>query len=189
MDNKKKNIACLGWGSLIWDPRLPIRRHWFDDGPLVSVEFARCSQDGRITLVIVQNARPVRARWALMDAETQEDACKQLRKREGIGTDKHLGRWFPHEPHETTDAILGIEEWARSKDLDGVIWTALPAKFDDKEQTPKEDEVITYLRRLKGTQLDEAKRYIRRAPRQIDTDYRRRIEAEFGWLPTTEERG
>lgn len=180
------NIACLGWGSLIWNPgTLPIRRYWFDDGPLVPVEFARRSQDGRITLVIVPGARPVRVLWALMDAEAHDDALEQLRKREGIGTNKvneHVGGW----PHGTKDAIPGIEEWAHARDLDGVIWTALPAKFGGKERTPSEDEVIIHLRGLRGTQRDTAERYIRRAPRQIDTVYRRRIEAEFGWMPTSE---
>ena len=183
------NIACLGWGSLIWDPRtLPIRRYWFDDGPLVPVEFARQSDDGRITLVIVPGGRPVRVLWALMDTDCEADAYAQLAAREGIGrsrVDDHVGRW----PEPTTPTIPGIEAWVRARDLDAVIWTALPAGLKcpatgiRMDETPSETQVLDYLRTLTGTRRDTAERYIRNAPPQIDTAYRRAIEATLRWTP------
>ena len=150
-------IACLGWGSLTWDSRgLPIQRYWFDDGPLVPVEYARQSQDGRMTLVIVDGAHLVRSLWALMDARTEDDAREQLRKREGIlarNTTKHIGSL----PSGTTTQIAGLEEWARSRHLDAVVWTALPPQLDTaKGCPPTEEEVVDYVRRRTGGRRSRA---------------------------------
>ncbi|MDE0680083.1 MAG: hypothetical protein OXI11_07710 [Gammaproteobacteria bacterium] len=178
------NIACLGWGSLIWDPRnLPIQRYWFNDGPLIPVEFARKSDDGRITLVISPAVRPVRALWALMDGDSLEEAKKQLQQREGAKNPEHIGNWSRGRP--PPEKIPELNEWALARNIDSVIWTKLPPNFKDGDNgKPRVEDVLRYLRELTGTARDAAEQYIRRAPRQIDTAYRRRIEAELQWLPT-----
>ena len=180
---KLTNIACLGWGSLIWDPRgLPIRRGWFEDGPLIPVEFARQSQDGRMTLVVEASARPVRSLWALMDGEDLEEARDRLQKREGVTIVEHIGSWTRGDGDPAS--VRGLGGWALARNIDAVVWTALPPKFGKRNgRLPTEDEVIAYLGELRGARRDEAECYIRRAPRQIDTAYRRRIEAEFNWAP------
>jgi len=48
-------------------------------------------------------------------------------------------------------------------------------------KSPSSDEVINHLRKLPEPKRDDAKKYIEWAPRQINTDYRRRIEADLGW--------
>ncbi len=177
-------IACLGWGSLVWDTReLSIQRCWFEDGPMVQVEFARQSQDGRITLVLEPTAPAVRSLWAVMDTTDIATAREALRMREGIprGSAHRIGDWSVDVA--APQLIVDLPAWAKARGIHGVVWTALPAKFADAERTPTEDEVVRYLGQLTGTKRANAERYVRQAPRQVDTPYRRRIEAVLQWVP------
>jgi hypothetical protein len=176
-------IAVLGWGSLVWDPRtLPIRRQWFADGPLVRVEFLRESADRRVTLVLDPGAPAVRSLWAIMDTTDLNDARRQLREREGCNNDS-IGYWPAN--NVVPPSIIDLPKWAECRSIDAIVWTALGSKWDGREGVrPKADLVIGHLKSLRGTERDQAERYVRRAPRQIDTPYRRRIEPELQWTAT-----
>jgi hypothetical protein len=173
-------IACIGFGSLIWDPRtLPMRGTWFEDGPLLSVEFARQSHDGRLTLVVVPGAAPVRSLWTLLASENLEAAVEALAVREGAPANR-IGRWSIGDP----DPFAGLTEWASARGLAHVVWTALPARFQQEDdRVPSSAEALAYLESLTGEVRGAAERYIRRAPVQVDTDYRRRFAAELGRSP------
>lgn len=182
-------IACLGWGSLIWDPgELNIKRKWFEDGPFVPVEFSRKSNNDRITLVVASEAEPVRVLWALMDINDVASAKENLRKREGVlekNISRDIGVWEKDDGVDP-EKIPGLSEWATQKGLDAVIWTSLSHKNpnSNKGEYPSEDDVIEYLKSLRGNVREVAEEYIRKAPAQIDTKYRRAIEAELGWTYT-----
>ena len=176
-------IACLGWGSLVWDPKeLAIQRQWFNDGPLIHVEFARQSKDGRITLVLTGSANPIRSLWAVMDSVDLASAKSDLRRREEVpekNEEKHIGSWSVGQKSPTL--ILSLAEWASAHCITHVIWTNLPPKFDGEEKAPSSEQVVDHLAGLLGAQQEVAERYVRFAPRQIDTAYRRRIEAALQW--------
>jgi len=82
--------------------------------------------------------------------------------------------WFPA-------SIPDIAKWADARGVDAAIWTALGPKFSNQKVAPSADQVLEYLRRLMSTVRDNAEQYVERTPRQIDTEYRRRIEAALGW--------
>lgn len=170
-------IACLGWGSLVWDPReLPLRSEWFPDGPAVRVEFVRQSgkEHGRITLVILPSAKAVTSLWAEMDSDDPEAAMELLRLREGKPFRHHIGLWRRGQPEP--GSLPGLYEWAVARAVEAVIWTDLPPKFQGEDgRIPSVEEVVSYLQRLSDGPRAAAIEYICKAPTQIDTAYRREI--------------
>jgi hypothetical protein len=60
-------IVCRGWGSVIWNTgAVPTAGTWQTDGPSVPVEFARQSDDGRMTLVIADETRSPPVLWSAL---------------------------------------------------------------------------------------------------------------------------
>lgn len=178
-------FVCLGWGSLIWQPKeLPVVGPWRNDGPALRIEFGRQSRDGRITLILDQTAAPLPCLWTELKAESLAEARRQLRVREGIPYhhEHHIGCW--PSPSAGASQMDEIAQWAVDRGFDGVVWTALPPKFADVETMPSCDEVIEYLRSLPASISSVAREYITKTPPQISTRYRQRIESELGWTPT-----
>jgi len=178
-------IACLAWGSLVWDRReLPVQGEWLGDGPLLPVEFARVSSDGRLTLVVVPAGPEVRSLWAPFVVTTVAEARDALARREGIGRTlgKNVGVWLRSD--STVSDPPTISSWARELRLEAVVWTCLPPRFAGTDgRVPSEEEAVAYLQRLPRDERCRAERYIRMTPRQVNTPYRRRFEREFGWTP------
>lgn len=180
-------IACLGWGSLIWKPEnLLIQRQWFQDGPLIPIEFTRQSKDGRLTLVITDGAIPVRTLWSVMATNDLLIARTSLQIREGIGDDKKnkfIATIRKDTPVPNENLIFqNIRAWLNEVQMEAAIWTNLPPKFNGtNDKIPTLQEAITYLKGLDVNKLSQAEQYIRKAPQQIDTSYRREFEKQFNW--------
>lgn len=101
-----------------------------------------------------------------------------LCEREGT-IPKYVGYWPTRD--EAADEISGlIGNWAKQRKLEGVVWTALPPKWNEQNGVvPTIDQVLQHLR---GQGADsKAEGYIRKAPMQVKTSYRASIEAELGW--------
>jgi len=176
-------IACLGWGSLIWDPRgLNIEGGWKKDGPGLPVEFARRSGDGRLTLVLYPELEPVKVLWALMDTEDISESRKNLQAREGT-IERYIDYiWKNEEYSYVLDSVEVVKGWAQEKGLDGVVWTGLYSNFEGK--TGMEftvENAVKYLDGLTSEDRKKAKEYIQKAPSQVRTPVRERVEDELGW--------
>ena len=173
-------IACLGWGSLIWKPgALPLASKWFLDGPSLPIEFARVSDGGELATAICANAHPCTVLWAVLNVKNLEEACEALRVREEIPEDREDGIGV----FTTSSSPVGvIAEWALLHQLDAVIWTALPPRFEDIEGLiPTVDDAVSYLAGLNADAQAHARNYVRQVPAQIDTSYRREINSRLGW--------
>ena len=166
---------------------------WKPDGPEVRVEFVRQSgrDRDRLTLVLYDAAERHPCLWARMTVGTRDEAVRALTRREYPKIPKakiddwskiNIGRWSKGKAAPTLIPSLGV--WATDRDIEHVIWTALGPKFCGLPVAPTEDQAVSYLRRLSDKKkAAEAEKYVRRAPPQIDTAYRRRIIRCLGWTP------
>lgn len=179
-------VVCLGWGSLIWCQKaLPVMGAWQTDGPKLSVEFARESRDGRITLVICEGVPAVTTLWAALNVPNLDAAKQALAAREGVtaaNIQHSIGWWSPAGASDHPGAST-IGQWAAARNLAGVVWTALKPKFGPDYRLPTQVEVVGHLGGLQGLQRDTAEEYVRLTPRQIVTPYRTTIESTLGWTP------
>lgn len=181
-----KLIACLGWGSLVWDPReLPREGTWQEGGPRLPIEFSRISSDGRLTLAIdPKKGESVPTRFVLSPRADLEDAVCDLRAREGTSS-KHIGYIdLEHEKKSYREEEVGgiIRHWAKVHGFDAVVWTDLVPNFKKETDVPFSlDAAVKYLNGLPKNVAKQAREYIERAPTEVDTPLRRRLR-DSGWL-------
>ncbi|TDD93734.1 hypothetical protein [Flavobacterium cellulosilyticum] len=189
-------IAILGWGSLLWQPKdLQFDKEigWSENGPILPIEFARISKDGRLTLVITKDAKEVKevkTYFAISNYKTLEEAVLNLAVREGSCSEQ-IGSY--DKPENTFSKKVFFEknilDWISNTDIDAVIWTNLGENWKIKNEdgevidTIVPNERVDYLKKLKNHKRALAEEYIRRTPTQIDTYYRRYIEKELDWKP------
>lgn len=174
-------IVILGWGSLIWQPKdLAFNKEfgWKKNGPILPIEFARISTNGRLTLVITEEGTEVTTLYALSNYHDLDEAILNLVVRECSGKksigyyDKNNNAFFSINLNIKSN----IEEWIKQTDFDAVIWTDLPEKLESKDP-------LEYLKSLIGNKSTSAEEYIRRTPTQIKTALRTKIEEELNWKP------
>jgi hypothetical protein len=112
-----------------------------------------------------------------MKSETLSEAADALRRAEGPTRAEWIGCWSTGGTSGHPHAEL-IGEWAARKRLAGVVWAALPPKWNDIDgNSPSKEDVLTFLEGLKPDRIAAAKQYILCAPRQIATPWRPELEA------------
>jgi hypothetical protein len=182
-------IGCLGWGSLIWDPRtLPREGVFLEGGPRLPIEFSRVSVDGRVTLVIDPSAPLLQSFWVPLAVDDLDDAIEALGRREKIKPDRWsdwVGRRRRGDSEPTSAFEREIRDWLVAGALDAVVWTALPGRGPDgSEGFPDLATLLEYLQSLSGETRSRAEQYVRRTPRVVRTPNRAHFERLLGWHPT-----
>ena len=185
-------IAILGWGSLIWLPKdlkFDTNSGWKENGPVLPIEFARISKDGRLTLVITPNGTDVPTLYAVSSFDSLDLAVLNLAVREGSGR-KSIG-YYDKTKDEFSPIDFSLKEnikkWIQTTDFDGVIWTNLSENWEIRNEekvvikTIDPNDRIEYLQNLKGPESALAEEYIRNTPKQIATKYRNQIIKTLGW--------
>lgn len=187
-------IVVIGWGSLIWCPgSLRIETRWRADGPNLPIEFARISEDERLTLVIHPDSALQPTYWAVSELTEVRAARENLKQREHCSLSAI--HYYPREndgPPIPSEVTRQLEGWLQKhKDIQVVIWTGLETNWSEKfpQVAFSPENAVRYLERLdverKRTKMayDRAKEYVTNAPPAIQTRVRS-LMREKGWTDT-----
>jgi hypothetical protein len=153
------------------------------------VEFARISRDGSLTLVVVSGyPAEVTTLWSIGAHNNLEGAIQNLAGRECItkNFESIHGIRRDGSPIGSVDGQIAstVHDWLLEQpSLQAAIWTGLgtqPSRWRDHgyEEGFTVDNALSYLRSLQGDKNHPTFEYMRRAPRQVLTQVRRRAKDE-----------
>ena len=186
------NIAILGWGSLIWCPgSLRIRTLWRSDGPRLPIEFARISQDDRLTLVI-HSPRLARSSDVLGFQRIRQPE-RRARQSQASGKDQ-VWRYSSRlrdgsgGAGAARETIQTLTEWIEQHpDVEAVVWTGLQSNWQEKRGCPFAlQDAMNFLSALEAERdrakaaYDRAREYMTNAPSAVDTPVRQAMRVR-GW--------
>lgn len=188
-DKTGMKIGILLWGnnvrpanykklSLVGKPSLK--------GPQIPLELSRINKEGRLTLVIDEDAgKPNEVLFAVSKHNTLAKAFEEFLTNEGIGN-KRVGvidlknkQTSECAANHSTTAMV-IVKWAQKNKFDAVIWSGLSRKFKDVIDVKFSPEAaLEYVNNLPASQRKLSVDYIRNLPEHIDTPTRTLILDEL----------
>jgi len=158
---------------------------------MLPVEFARISDDGRLTLVLLPGVPKQMTYWAESDFTDLDKARDNLRIREGTSKDN------VHSVDGEGQCIVKVHDdiresihaWLteRASILDAAVWTGLPSRWPKERGEFTPGDAAAYLLELEEragqarATLDRAREYVRNTPPQIQTTVRQMIRERLGW--------
>lgn len=184
-------IAVLAWGSLVWDRReLRLAGPFEPVGPSLPLEFSRVSRDRRLTLVIDEYRGILRTTYvAPRSFSDLDEAIDNLQLREGMPDPAGVGFIDSHDRRRSDTAwqrhpraMATIESWAMHAGYRAVIWTALASNFHEPDGAGVPfsiEAAMAHLAALDGPRLENALRYIRKAPPEIRSALREAVDRRW----------
>ena len=132
-----------------------------------------------LTLVIdEENGTECYVQHALSKRKYLEDVVCDLKSREGTGW-RSIGYWSTNGNYSDHESVNCIGNWATKRGIEAVVWTALESNFQEHtNKTFTVENAIQHLRGLSPMGQLEAKEYIWRAPEEVRTKLRAKLEAE-----------